>query len=141
MLPGEIKTVYVPVIVNHTGEPLLEPEVTRAVLARIQFDGSLRVGDAETADSVLQIELTSFRTDSISYPGTRDAAPDEYRARIDARFSLVNRRTGAVITRSRTIGESTFEAQGDLVRSKSDSVPEAADDLARRVISLLVEAW
>lgn len=141
MLPGDIRTVHVPVVVNRTDEPLLEPEVTRAVLSRIQFDGSLRVADAATADSVLNIELTSFRTDGISFRGERDASPSEYRSRIDARFSLVNRKTGETMVQSRTIGEATFEADGDLMRAKTDSVPEASIDLARRIVAMLVEAW
>ena len=43
MLPADLKTVYVPTRKNETAEPLIEQDVTRAILSQIQMDGSLRV--------------------------------------------------------------------------------------------------
>ncbi|MDZ4200086.1 MAG: LPS assembly lipoprotein LptE [Kiritimatiellia bacterium] len=141
LLPAEIQSVHVLPVDNQTGEPLLEAEVARLLLAQIQFDGSLRVADAGSADALLRVQLRSFRSDAIGYRVEQDATPDEYRVRLEAVYVLSNRETGAVIVQSRSVGESTFQGSGNLTGARTDAIPAVSRDLARRIVSQLVEAW
>ena len=67
MLPNDVRTVYMPTCVNATSEPLIEMDVTRAILAQIQMDGSLRIASEDTADTVLDVKLTGFDLDPVGY--------------------------------------------------------------------------
>jgi len=51
MLPPDVRTVYMPTCDNQTREPLIEQDVTQAILSQIQMDGSLRLAPADTADT------------------------------------------------------------------------------------------
>ena len=42
-LPPDIRSVYVPVFVNRTGEPRVETEATRAAKQEFQRDGTLHL--------------------------------------------------------------------------------------------------
>ena len=67
MLPEDIHTVYMPTCVNQTTEPLIEQDVTAAILSQIQMDGSLRVASEDAADTVLDVTLTRFWMDPVAY--------------------------------------------------------------------------
>ncbi|HRV31690.1 MAG TPA: LPS assembly lipoprotein LptE, partial [Kiritimatiellia bacterium] len=60
MLPGDVRTVYMPTCVNQTTEPQIEQDVTRAILSQIQTDGTLRVAPELEADSILSVTITDF---------------------------------------------------------------------------------
>lgn len=142
MLPPDIETVFVPTFVNDTEEPLLEVETTRRAISYIQRDGSLRIASENTADSILLVTLTDFEIAAIAYDRTRRAAAEEYRMFIRASVQLVRRTTGTVIAEDpRVVGESTFLLVGDLTSAKLTGIPDAAEDLAQRIVSAIVEAW
>jgi len=142
MLPESLRTVYVPTIVNQTDEPLLEAEVTRALTSEIQFDGSLRMADAASADAVLEVRLLSYRLNPVAFQKEKNAAPTDYRAVLSASFVLRNQKTGAVLSESARIqGDSEFETGSDLTRAKTDAAPDVAKDLAKSIVSQMVEAW
>jgi len=72
--PG-VKTVAVPMFVNVTDHPELETEITKAAIAEVQKDGTLRVVPADAADAVLEVRLirytlvpTRFRADARPQP-------------------------------------------------------------------------
>jgi len=142
MLPPDIETVHVPTVQNRTEEPLLKDEVTRAVLAELQQDGSLRISDEQDADTVLHVELVHYDLQPLSYSDSNRARPNEYRLVLQAVVELVRRDTGKVLVRSgRLEGRSTFELSGDLTAGKRRGLPEASRDLGRKIVSAVTEAW
>lgn len=142
MLPPEIKTVYVPVFVNSTDEPLLEVEVTRAAQEAIQVDGSLKIANEADADAVLRANLIAYKIVPIAFREDKATATDEYRIYLTAGFVMTQKATGEVLAQSsRVLGESTFFLEGDLTSSKKRALPEAADDLAHDIVEQIVEHW
>lgn len=142
MLPEDIQTVYVPTFVNHTDEPMIEIDCTDATLAEIQKDGSLRIASADTADTVLHVDLTGYTTTPIAYNEQQVEQVDEYRITLTADMRLMRRAGGQpVVTASGVIGQSTFRVVGDLSSSKMQGLPEAAADLGNRIVEKMVEAW
>ncbi|HRZ11209.1 MAG TPA: LptE family protein [Kiritimatiellia bacterium] len=143
MLPADIKTVYVEPFINQTDEPLIEVEVTRAAVGEIQRDGSLRiVRDPAAADAVLKVALTSYTLSPIAYQADRATATEEYKLELAASARLTRRASGAVVVDTpRITGETTFILAGDLTTSKEAGLPAAAQDLGRRIVASLVEAW
>lgn len=142
MLPPGVRTVHVPTVTNETGEPLLEAEVTRALIARIQTDGTLRIGRDVDADSVLQVVLKEIRMDGIAFERGPGARANEYRITLDADVLFVNARTGEAISRhAGARGESTSEFAGSAAATKRNAMPAVAADLARDIVRRIVEAW
>ena len=142
MLPADIQTVHVPTFFNETDEPLIELDTTRAALRTLRRDGSLRIAAEEEADAILVVTLTDFRLEALGYDRERRLAADEYRMRITASYVLTRADTGQVVAEDpRVIGESEFVLLGDMTSAKQGALPDAAEDLAQRLISSMVEMW
>ena len=142
MLPNDVRTVYVPTCVNETSEPLIEQDVTQAILAQIQMDGSLLIADADTADTILNITLTRFWLDPVSYVAGESSTANQYRMSIRASFVLYRRSDRSVIAESPGItGWYDFDFAGDMTSSKAIALRPAAEDLGRRIVNNIVQYW
>ena len=120
--------------------PLLENNVTNAIVDRFMFDGSLKSAKEAEADLRVEGELTSYRRDTIR-ASTADV-PEEYRVTVFVNVKLLDNKTQAVIWEKRELaGEATFFITGPFVKSESQAVSEAVTDLARRIVDTTVEAW
>ena len=125
--PEGIETVAMGPVVNSTGEPAIELQVTHAMRQRIQFDGRMKlVNKAETADAVIEVTLTHYNLTPIAYDSNLRTTPNIYRLRITGEAELRNVETGEVLSTSKTYGEATFEFTADLTSSKRDALPRAA---------------
>ena len=142
MLPADIRTVHVPTFVNKTDEPLVEVETTRAFIEQVQFDGSLKIADADVADSVIEVTVLEFDMSPIAYSRSRETLAEEYRITLTSHVIFRRRATGEVLFESPNIqGETTFQVAGDLSSGKRFALPGAADDLARDILETIVELW
>jgi outer membrane lipopolysaccharide assembly protein LptE/RlpB len=141
-LPPDIKSVYVPTVRNQTDEPLLENEVTQAILNELQRDGSLSIESEETADAILYVNITSYEIKALSFDNENRARPDEYRLILGASVEMVRSSNGQILSRNGSLrGREDFPLSGDLTTAKRNGLPGAADDLARFVVSAITEAW
>ena len=142
MLPDDLKTVYIPTCKNETAEPLIEQDVTRAILAQIQMDGSLRVASADDADTVLEITLTKFWLDPVAYEAGKSSTANQYRMSIKASFVLRRRADNSVVVDSPSVtGWYDFDFAGDMTSSKNIALRPAAEDLGRRIVGQIVQYW
>ncbi len=143
MLPPDIRTVFVPTVENRTDEPLIEAEVTRAIISQIQLDGSLRISnDPAQADAVLNVTLRDYRLVPVSYQKRQQAQPTEYRIILTAAFAMTENRTGKVLAQSsRAEGDSTAPLSGDMSSAKRAGLPDAARRLAHDIVEKMVETW
>ncbi len=142
MLPPGVRSVSVPVAVNQTGEPMIENEITRAVIAEIQRDGSLRIAPAGESDAELRITIRGHELSPIAFRSHARSEPDEYRLQLSATFALVRSGSDIVIAEHPgAIGESTVRLAGNFAAAKHEALPAAARDLARDIVRKLVENW
>lgn len=142
MLPDDIKSVYVPSFLNETSEPLIEIDCQRAVIEALQLDGSLKVADESTADSIARVRITDYTLDPVVYDTTRRSDVRQYRIRLTASLVMTRRADDTVIVqRPKVRGEGVFDVAGDLSSSKLVGLPVAAKDLARNIVQQMVEAW
>jgi hypothetical protein len=141
-LPPDIRSVYIPIAENLTEEPLLADEVTRAVLAQMQRDGSLEIENQNTADTVLYVRITDFTLQPLAYDSGDRLRGNEYRLRLVAEIELIRQSNGQTLARADSLrGRSEFELTGDLTSGKRQGTPDAAEDLARRIVATVTEAW
>jgi hypothetical protein len=120
--------------------PLLENKITNAVVNRYIFDGNLKSSKKEDADLVLKGELVNYRRDSLRT--SESDSPEEYRITLFVNIVLTDNKTNKVLWEKQGFaGDASYFTSGQFVKSESQAVGEAADDLARRIVELTVEAW
>ena len=142
MLPADIKTVHMPTCKNQTTEPFIEQDVTRAILSQIQMDGSLRLASADSADTILEVTLTRFWLDPVSYESGASSTVNQYRMNVSASFVLRRRADNSVVDESPGIyGSYEFEFAGDMTSSKNIALRPTAEDLGRRILNHIVQYW
>lgn len=120
--------------------PMMEVNITNAVINRFIFDGNLRVSDRDEADLILIGELLDSRRDVLRYDDDDDA--QEYRIRIIVLLVLQDVASDQVLWReSRFIGDATYFVTGPNAKPEQVAVEEAIEDLARRIVNRTIEDW
>ncbi len=142
MLPADVRTVHVPTCLNETTEPLIEQDVTRALISQIQMDGSLRITGEDTADTLLDVTLIKFWLDPVAYVAGESSTANQYRLSITAAYVLRRRADNSVVVESPGVtGWYEFDFAGDMTSSKNVALQPAAEDLGRRIINSIVQYW
>ncbi len=147
---GKLKTIYVEPFKNKISYgsqntrniylPLLEVNVTNAVIDRYLFDGNLKIGKKETADLTLRGELIDYRRDALRYTDGNDV--QEYRITITIAITLWDNAEGkALWSETSFAGDTTYFTTGVQAKSESTALQDALTDLARRVVERTVENW
>jgi len=140
-LPPDIKSVFVRTFINRCNEPLIEIEATNATIAEFQKDGTLKIGRLESADVILETTLTMITLEPLRFDRQDTSKPKEYRLIMSAIFVLKRQGSGKVVGTGDCIGESTFLFGGNLASAKRSAIPKASEDLAKRIVEKVVEAW
>ncbi len=114
----------------------------KALRAEMQMDGRLKIRLRNEADTVLCVTLTDFELIPLAYDSKRGALACEYRMELTANAVLYDTKSGEVILETpQVVGDSEFPYLSDLTTAKLNALPEAADDLVRKVISLTIMTW
>ncbi|MBI9021044.1 MAG: LptE family protein [Verrucomicrobia bacterium] len=140
-LPESVQTVSLS-IVNGTEEPSIEVQTMKALRAEVQMDGRLSLRSESEADAVLKVTLTGYNLHALAYDREHNTLASEYRVVLTASAVLYDAATGDVLREIPSVaGESEFPYAADLTTGKSAALPSAADDLARKVVSMTIAAW
>jgi hypothetical protein len=100
----------------------------------------LKVVPEADADIVLKGEVVNYRRESLR--NATDDTPQEYRLTIFVNLILTSSKTGEVIWEKKEFaGDTSYYTTGQYVKSESQAVQDAVDDLARRIVNTTVEAW
>ena len=154
LISKKFKTIYVPAFKNQIDitretdasrkykiyHPLLETDITRAVIDRFMFDGNLRISKEVNADLILVGRLIGFRRDVLRYTEDEEEV-EEYRISITVDLSLLDKDSELLWEQSGFIGDTTYFITGPNAKSEAVAVDEAVEDLARRVVERVIEEW
>lgn len=142
MLPENIRTVFVPNVINQTSEPDIENTATGAIIEEFQKNGTLDIAGREDADAILDVTLVAMELKPLQYSRSRSTEVREYRLVLYAGIKLKERGTGKTLVEyPRVGGKTSFELLGDFATVKQEAIPAAARDLAVQIVSRVVEAW
>jgi hypothetical protein len=156
MISDKFRTIYVVPFVNKIDitketdaahkykiyKPMLETEITNAVINKFLFDGNLRPAQKESADLILKGELVEFRRDPLRYTDSDEV--EEYRLNLVVNISLWNNKENKLIWEETGFtGDTTYFALTTNPQYKSDdrAINDAISDLARRIVERAVEQW
>jgi len=140
-LPENIQDVRLSVV-NQTDEPSIEVAVMKALRVEVQRDGRLKIASPGEEDAVLNVTLNQYDLKALAFNRRQGSDAEEYRMILSASSVLSNVQSGEVIVENpELLGESEFAYAADLTSAKLSALPDAAGDLARKVISLVTTAW
>jgi hypothetical protein len=139
-LPGDIKTIAVPIFQNLTREPAVEGLITRAVVEAFSTNGRLKVVSAAEADAVLDGEVTGYNVYSIAFD--QDSNVRQYRLVVSVNLLLRDRRKNEVLFRQSGVREQVdFRVQNavsETISLEETALRVAAVEVGRTIASLAV---
>ena len=140
--PVAHRSIAVPMFKNQTLKPQIQAQVTNAIIKRLQADGTLRVEWEADAEVVVTGTITRYGREVQRTLRLDAEKPREYRLEIEAEVTAQDRTTGKVLLPpTKVIGRTDAFLGSDLQSAEQQALPLIAEDLARQVVSLLVERW
>ncbi len=153
-LPAEVKTINISNFTNKiditnelattksykTYYPLLEVDITKAVIERFKLNGSLRIASEDKADWLLKGELIEFRRDALRYANDEETVT-EYRITIIVNLTLTDKQGNLIWQNNSFAGDTTYFTQGTQAKAESTAVADAITDLSRRIVERVIENW
>jgi hypothetical protein len=134
------QTVAVPYLFNDTAEPNIETELTELIIQAVQDDNTLKVVDEAGASSVLSGRVLRYRLKEVFT--TNALQVDEYQVQITVELSLRVRATGdAVFEKKRVNGSGNFLLDDPNGSNETTARAEAAAQIVREVLAVIVEDW
>ena len=136
------RSVAVPMFKNRTLKPQLEAQVTNAIIKRLHADGTVRVDWEADADVLVTGLITRYDRGILRTQKDDTTVPREYRLSLEVLVQARDRVTGQMIFPPTTLtGHSDAFVGHDLQSAEEQALPLIPDDIARQVVSLLVERW
>ena len=154
LLPANFKNIYIENFANKipitdeisdmnrykTYRPLLEVDVTQAIIDRFIFDGHLRVSNRKDADIVITGALVDFKREPTKYG--YDDNIDQYRMAIFVDMDATDTATNKVMwTEKNFAGSDYYFTTGAQQKSEDSAITAALNDLSRRVVERTIEVW
>jgi hypothetical protein len=138
------RSVEVLPFVNHTepGEPRISEYLTASMRKRFQQDGTFHLVTGGTPDILVTGEILRFQRTALSYTTNDVLTPDAYTLVLTARLVALDPVSGRTNLSRELAGHTFIRAGNDLASSERQAMPNLADDLARRVVSVLADgSW
>lgn len=155
VISSKYRTICIPPFVNKiditlesdTGNtykvnrPMVESEVTRAVINKYLFDGNIKPVSATNADLLLKGEVIEFRRDPLRYDESENVL--EYRVSLRANLKMIDQKDNNTVLWEENgfTGIGDYFVSGASAKSESTAVTQAIQDLARRIVERTVEQW
>ena len=149
-LPEDCRDVYIPAILNESGEPRAATELRRALEKEIRREGTLHiVSDESYATTRLDVTLVKYDQVATAYNRASTQSPTQYRMELTALVRFVKLpRAAAGETAETTIygpknitGSESFAGGVDAVANKMSCLPATAKNLAESIVDGCISPW
>lgn len=137
-----VSTVFVPVTKNTVYEPGIDVPLTTQIIRTLDQDGTLATSETQAADSQLDVTVTKVDKSTLQYERQDVQAGNQFEIVLHAHVTFMNRKTGRKILDNVTVsGKNSYFVQRDQVESERQALAMAEQDLAKNIVSLVVEGW
>jgi hypothetical protein len=120
-------------------EPRLGEAVTSALRKELQQDGTFKLDTRNEGDVIVSGAIVRYRRAGLSFQPRDILTPRDYRLTLLAMVTARDRASGKVLLNRRVQGQTTVRIGNDLTTAERQSMPIAAEDLARNITALLVD--
>ena len=139
-LPAGSRSVQVNVFQNKVlEEPRLSEAVTAAVRKQLQQDGTFTLDTRQDGDVIVSGTIFRYQRAGLSFQPRDILTPRDYRLTMWAQVDARERTSGKVLLNRRVRGHTTVRIGADLTTAERQSIPLAAEDLARNITALLAD--
>ena len=120
--------------------PMLETELTKAVINKFLYDGNVKPVASDSADLVLKADLIDFRRDPLRYADNDNI--EEYRINIVVNMNLWDKKNSKMVWEENNFtGDASYFVTGPQAKSEDLAVQDAIKDLSRRIVERVIEQW
>ena len=132
---------------NDTLEPRIEVPFANALIKQLQQDGTYEITDEGRADAILQAKLTEIERRPARSLRGNVLQTREYLLYIRCHYTVTETKTGKILDSRNVIGSTSFFVSSpnlvtaDVIQDERQALPNAAEELAVRITSLVSEGW
>jgi hypothetical protein len=137
-VPGDIKSIAIPLFENQTAEFGIQETITDALVAGFQREGILRIVDEARADAILHGII--MRIDDTPYTYNTGEQVSEYQFRITCEITLENARTAEELWKQTFTAWGNYEYKGSLA-DRQIGIDEAVQKLTEDILNRIVSNW
>ncbi len=135
-----LKRIAVLYFDNETAEPNLGVDLADAVIQSLQTDNTLKVVEEGSADTILDGRVVRYTLKEQF--ARQDLTVTEYQVQIAVMLTLTRRATGETVFKDRRfIGSGNYLLDGSNGTSEQTARVEAATEIVKDILALVVEDW
>jgi outer membrane lipopolysaccharide assembly protein LptE/RlpB len=141
-LPPYIKTIAIPTFKNSSMEPNIHRGATDSIRRAFISDGRLKLIDARRADLIVKGTLTNYQLQPVSF-SAQDTV-DEYIIRLGFEFEAYDRIKKNLLIKQELNTQWDYRVTSSVIDSesaKNTALIEAYNDLADRLVSIIIEQF
>ena len=141
-LPPHIKTIYISVFKNTSGQPEIHRELTSAVLRSFISDGRLKVARKDNADLIMDATLDYYQLRNVSF-GSQDLVSSII-IELGVKLKVTDQVKNKIFIEKQLKTQWDYKSTSDVAtteRARLEAVDLALQDLGRRLVSLLVDQF
>lgn len=124
---------------NETFQPRLSTDLAQALRDHLQQDGTYELDTSGSPDILLTGRIVDFQRRPISFNPRDVRTVQDYGLKLVTRVEARERMTGRLLLDREVEGYLPIRTGTDLASAERQASPQLADDLARKITSLLVD--
>lgn len=131
------KSVSVNYFLNTTPEPGISDELMTAIRREVQVDGTYLLDTHSRGNLVISGKILQLNREAISLNPNRVEASRDLRLTLICEVTVTRGNTGDLVVQKLISAKSAIRNTGDLNRADQQTVPQMAEIMARKIISLI----
>lgn len=137
-MPGNVESLYIPLMANQTSEPRIEHDLTSSVTRVFTRSGKVIIYEQSgSADAILDGKIVKYTNRAVSYDSNDDIS--EYRSTMLVDVDLVRNDNEKQIIWHKTVTWSTDYSASDNKSEQEDREDQAIDELSSRLAEELYD--
>ena len=138
-LTADAQSIEIIPFPNQTEEPRLSQSLASALRRQIQNDGTFKLETRGRGDLQITGNIVQYLRVGVTFQPGDVITPRDFELRMTAQVKVLNRRAGKTLLQRPVTGRTLIRAFNDLASAERQALPLLADDLARKIIDLLVD--
>jgi hypothetical protein len=134
-----LKRVAVEYLENQTAEPNIEVVLSDDIIRAIQLDNTLKITDEGSANSIITGRVVRYVLGEVA--ARQDLTVTEYQVQIAVVLTMTVRQTGKKIFDGKRFTGTGNYVLNDELTSEASAREEAAKEIVRDILALVVEDW
>lgn len=141
-LPSHIHTIAIPVLENASAEPEIHRDLTNILIQAFINDGRLKIANERKADLVMRGTLNQYSLRPVAYDSNDIAS--QYFIELGVDVKVIDQVKNKTFLKQQLSTTWEYKASSNVVNTETarkEALTEAYEELASRLVSLIVERF